>query len=325
MKKRKKKLILFAISAILILAMVGVFLKMQQNWKALSTKFQESTNDGTITYKDKKYRYNENLTNYLFLGIDTRESVVKYPIRGEAGQADAIYLLSYDRKNKEAQCLAIPRDTMAEIRVFGPDGSELGTNKDQINLQYAFGAGKRNSCELMKEAVSKLLHNVPIRGYCSLNMDGIAPATEAIGGVELMVPDNTLADLNPDFYQGNIVTITADTAEQFVRYRDIEKPQSAIARMARQKAFMEAFAEKTKILVKSDSKIMSDIYESVGDYMVTNMEIDLLLELAQVLDISETKIQDIPGKGVDGEEFDEYYIDEDMLQELILQIFYKEV
>lgn len=325
MKKKKKRVILLLIAMALLLLGVGFFLKEKGKWQSLSTQFQESGRKDIIVYNGKKYRYNDDLSNYLFLGIDTKNPVEQYEVRGEAGQADAIYLLSYNRQDKSVQYLAIPRDTMADIRVIGPDGTELGTNKDQITLQYAFGAGKRDSCELMKEAVSNLLYGIPIQGYCALNIDGIPIATDKIGGVDLIVPDNTLVEMNPDFFEGNKVTITKETAEQFVRYRDTEKTQSAIARLDRQKVFVEAYAQKAKTLFKKDPEILADIYESVEDYMVTNMNVELFAEIAKVADISGEKIQNIPGKGIDGGEFDEYYVNEGQLQELILQMFYEEM
>ena len=141
----------------------------------------------------------------------------------------------------------------------------------------------------------------------------------------MIVPDNTLVEMNPDFFEGNKVTITKETAEQFVRYRDTEKTQSAIARLDRQKVFVEAYAQKAKTLFKKDPDILADIYESVEDYMVTNMNVELFAEIAKVADISGEKIQNIPGKGIDGGEFDEYYVNEGQLQELILQMFYEEM
>ena len=325
MSKKKKKLVIAATVLFLLAIVVIVFLNLRENWVALSTKFTESKDSGIVEYQGKKYRYNNDLSNYLFLGIDTRDPIESFEVRGEAGQADTIYLASYNRQEKTTKFLAIPRDTMAEIQVFAPDGTDLGTNIDQITLQYGFGSGKRNSCELMKKAVSKVLHGVPIRGYCAINMDGIPLATEAVGGFELTVPDDALATVNPDFVKGKVVTITKETAEQFVRYRDTEEGQSAISRMERQKSFIEAFGKKTKSLMQDDVQIIATIYENVEDYMVTSMDVALLVEIAEATNMSDIEIKNIPGKGVDGDEFDEYYINEEQLYELIIQMFYEEI
>ncbi len=325
MKRRKKQIIFLLIVVVLLVLGIYIFLKFQENEQFLSTYFQENGDDDVVVYGGKEYRYNDDLSNYLFMGIDTRETIEKYEMSGESGQADTIYLLSYNRQTKAVQGLAIPRDTITDIRVLSADGTDMGITKDHINLQYAFGDGERVSCELMRETVSRLLYGVPIQGYCALNMDSIPIATEAIGGVELTVPDNTLSALTPEFVEGNRVTVTKDTAELFVRYRDITQSQSAISRMNRQKVFVKAFAEKAKIQIEQDESFVLDIYESIEDYMVTNMNMELFSELVKSVDVFEEEIVNLPGKGVDGEDFDEYYINEDQLYELILQMFYKEV
>ena len=325
MKRRVKQIIFLLIVVILLLLGIIVFLKIQENKQILSTYFQENEEDDTVVYDGKRYRYNDDLDNYLFMGIDTMEPIETYEVRGTSGQADSIYLLVYNRQTRQICGLAIPRDTITDIHVIAADGTDLGNKKDHINIQYAFGDGERESCELMREAVSNLLYGVPIRGYCALNMESIPIATEAIGGVELTVPDNTLAAVNADFYEGNHVTITRETAEQFVRYRDITQSQSAISRMDRQKVFIKAFATKAKTMASQQKNFIVDMYESVEDYMVTNMSVELFADLANSADVSEKKIANLPGKGIDGEDFDEYYINEEQLYELILQIFYEEV
>lgn len=326
MKKKDKKRILFLIIVILLLLIgVGVFLMMQGKDKPLSTEFTENERDDTVVYGGKEYVYNSQLSNYLFLGIDTREPIERNGVRGEAGQSDAIYLVSYNRAQETIKVLAIPRDTIADIEVYASDGTALGSNKDHINIQYAFGNGGHMSCELTRDAVSKMLYDVPIQGYCSLHMDGIPVATEVLGGVELVIPDDTLVNVNPEFKKGAKVTVTRENAELFVRYRDTQESQSAIDRMNRQKTFIRAFADKAVTVYQQEPGFIADMYDSLEDYMVTNMGNDIFANLLTATNISEEKIQNLPGEGVDGEQFDEYHINEDQLFELVLQMFYKEV
>lgn len=324
MKKRKKQIIF--LMAVAVFAVAAVVLWMVKSIEdPFSSEFSENKREDVVVYGGKKYKYNEHLSNYLFLGIDRREEVDKYKTRGGAGQADAIYLISYNRVENTLKCLAIPRDTMARIHVIGVNGTDLGYTKDHINIQYAFGDGKTESCQLMKEAVSEMLYGLPIQGYCSLNMDGIPIAAKVLKGVELVVPDDTLEQVNPEFKQGETVLITEANAEQFVRYRDITVAQSAISRMERQKVFLKASAEKAKKQFSKDPGFVVDMYDNLKPYMVTNMGNDLFAKLLQATFDFNEKIQDIPGKKVDGIDYDEYYINEDQLYELILQMFYKEV
>lgn len=323
--KSKSKQILFLICVAILLIGVILFFVFRDKEESYSSDYQESNREDTIVYGGKEYRYNEHLSNYVLMGVDTREPITEYETREEAGRADAIFFLSYDRVKKTIKCISIPRDTMANVRMIAPDGTDLGTSKEHINMQYAFGDGKDESCRLMKEAVSDILYDVPIQGYCSLNMDGIAVAVDVLGGVEMVVPDNSLEAVNAEFVEGAKVTITKENAEQFIRYRDTDESQSAIARMNRQKELMKAVLERAREKSIENTDFIVEMYESLKPYMVTNIGNDILADLLEAKFDSETGVVDIPGEGVEGELYDEYHIDETKLYELVLQMFYEEV
>lgn len=324
MRNKKKQIIFLVCITLLVIAGVVVFLVSNKE-DSYSSDYKESEREDTIEYNGKEYVYNEHLSNYLFMGIDTRDMVTSYEVQEDAGQADSIFLLSYDRVEKSVKAIAIPRDTMTRIQIFSSTGEDMGITKDHINLQYAFGDGKNKSCELMRDAVSNMMYGLPIQGYISLNMDGIAVAVDAIGGVEVQVPDDTWTDIDPQYTKGTVVQITKENAEEVVRYRDIKEGQSAIARMNRQKTFLEGFVTKAKETVSKDSGFIADMLEALKPYMVTNMGNDVLAKLLESDYDEERGMIDLPGQGVAGEVYDEYHIDEEQLYELILQIFYKEI
>lgn len=323
-RKKKKILVLSCLFALIIIVILALLIFLNNNEK-YSSEYKKSERDDIVVYGGKEYQYNEHLSNYLFMGIDKTEPIETYETQGDAGRADAIYLLSYDRVEKTVKCIAIPRDTMANIRIISAAGNDLGLTEEHINMQYAFGDGKTESCQLMKEAVSTLMYGIPIEGYCSVNMDGIGAAVGVLGGVKLIVPDDTLESVYPKFKEGAEVVITEEDAEKFVRYRDVNQSQSAIDRMNRQKVFMEAFIETAKTKANSDADLVVNMYGSLKPYMVTNMRTDLFAKLLEAKFDSDDKIQDIPGEKVDGIDFDEYHVNDTQLYELILQTFYEEV
>ena len=325
-KVQKRKQIFFLAVVLLAVAIgvIGLVASTIQKKNSQDSQVAESRKD-TIQYNGKTYKYNDHLTNYLFMGIDTREPVETYEIQEDAGQADAIFLLSHDRVTGQIRCLTIPRDTMAQIEVIGPGGDSFGMSKDHINIQYAFGDGKTKSCELMKTAVSQLLYQVPIRQYCALNMDAIPILVELTGGVDLVVPDDSLQDVNPEFQEGATVTLTGENAEQFVRYRDIKKTQSALVRTNRQMVFLEAYMKKVQEISKTDVSIVTRLYEGIQDYMVTNMGTDHFAKLLEASLKNQITNETLPGEGIEGEYFDEYHVDDEQLYDLIIRTFYVEV
>lgn len=284
-----------------------------------------SQNSDIVEYKGETYKYNDHLSNYLFLGIDTRETVDTYQSQVDAGQADAIFLVSMDRATEKIKVLFIPRDSMTRIEVFNPYGQSLGETTDHLNIQYAFGDGKEKSCELMKTAVSDMLDGLPIQGYCSMNMDGISVITDFVGGIQLTIPDDSLADVNPEYKKGAVVDITGETAEQFVRYRDIDKTQSALVRQERQKTFLQALVQKAQEKAGEDAGFVTGLYDSVKSYTVTNMGNDIFAKLLAASQNGITDTETVPGEGTHGENFDEYHIDEDALSDLIISMFYEKI
>lgn len=328
-KNRRKR-----IAAVLVicgvLAIVAVFAagiwkqqrKAHMETDSASVSSEENTSE-SITYKGKTYVYNDHLSNYLFMGIDTKGDM-ETAESGDAGQADAVFLVSVDRVTKEMQVISIPRDTMTEIEMFSVSRKSLGLMENHINLQYAQGDGKTESCELMKTAVSKLLGGIPVHGYCSVNMDGIPVMTEAAGNVQVVIPDNSLEEVNPEFTEGAEVTLTKDNVEQFVRYRNTGREQSALVRQDRQKIFIEAYMKKAQEQYAKDASFVTGLYESMKPYMVTNIGNDLFVKLLSVAQEGKSSVHTLPGKGAQGEYFDEYRVDEEALQEMIISVFYRE-
>ena len=328
-KNRRKR-----IAAVLVicgvLAIVAVFAagiwkqqrKAHMETDSASVSSEENTSE-SITYKGKTYVYNDHLSNYLFMGIDTKGDM-ETAESGNAGQADAIFLTSMDRVTKEMQVISIPRDTMTEIEMFSVSRKSLGLMENHINLQYAQGDGKTESCELMKTAVSKLLGGIPVHGYCSVNMDGIPVMTEAAGNVQVVIPDNSLEEVNPEFTEGAEVTLTKDNVEQFVRYRNTGREQSALVRQDRQKIFIEAYMKKAQEQYAKDASFVTGLYKSMKPYMVTNIGNDLFVKLLSAAQEGKSSVHTLPGKGAQGEYFDEYRVDEEALQEMIISVFYRE-
>ena len=334
--RQRKVCMLLIIILIIVLSILGggYYLLCQKNAALPKNGGQNSdsrnqtdlnqTSD-TVEYKGETYKYNDHLSNYLFLGIDTREAVDTYQSQADAGQADAIFLVSMDRATEKIKVLFIPRDSMTRIETFNPYGQSLGETTDHLNIQYAFGDGKEKSCELMKTAVSNMLDGLPIQGYCSMNMDGISVITDFVGGIQLTIPDDSLADVNPEYKKGAVVDITGETAEQFVRYRDIDKTQSALVRQERQKTFLQALVQKAQEKAGEDAGFVTGLYDSVKSYTVTNMGNDIFAKLLAASQNGITDTETVPGEGTHGENFDEYHIDEDALSDLIISMFYEKI
>lgn len=333
-RKRRVKKYLTLLIAVLILAIagtigLGIWKKSNRREQAqtpVSAETEKKRTSGSIVYEEKEYEYNDHLSNFLFMGIDKREKIETEQGKANAGQADAIFLLSWDRVEHQMTMLSIPRDTIAEIEVFDQNGDSLGMTKDHINLAYAYGDGNNISCNLMKQAVSNLLYGLPIQGYCSVDMDGIPLMVDAVGGVTVTIPNDSLEEQNPEWKKGSTIELNVENAEMFVRYRSTEKSQSALERLERQIAFLSAYGDKATQVYSKSPSLVTDLYEELNDHIVTNIGTDQFVKVLQ--DFSSDKdreIWNLPGQGTEGQDFDEYHVDDQELYKKMIQYFYKEV
>ena len=329
-KKKKKRLRLIPVcaAAIAVLTAGGLALsalRSEQGARGPGEKASAAApSKDTVVWEGKEYQYNDHLSNYLILGIDTREKAETSVGQADAGQADALYLLSWDRAEKRISVVTIPRDTMTEIETFGPGGESLGSSVDHISLSFAFGDGGHESCRLTEEAVSNLLYGLPIQGYCAVNLDGIPVLTESVGEITVTVPNDSMEAAYPEFAEGEQVKLDKDNTELFVRYRDMDTPQSALARTERQKEYIRAFGEAVQERLAGDAAFAAELYTALEPYMVTSMGNDEFIKLMESsASGSMAENWTIPGEGVQGKSYDEYHVDDDALYAKILETFYK--
>ena len=153
-----------------------------------------------------------------------------------------------------------------------------------------------------------------------MSLEGIPELLKSFGNVTVTVPNDSLADRYPEFRKGAEVTITPENAEIFLRSRDTGVSQSAITRMERQQAFLDAFGT----AASADPSRVTKLYEDLMPYLVTSISNDWFVKLMDALSKNESVERwTVPGEGVEGEQFDEYQVDNSALYEKIIETFYK--
>ena len=328
--KRRGRFAAVIIAGVAVLAVAGLGYAGIQKKKAAEAASAKATaqadDSNTVTWQGKTYKYNQNLSNYLLLGVDKRTPAETRVGKADAGQADALFLLSLNRKTKKMTMISIPRDTMTDVESFDLEGKSLGKSKDHISLSYGYGDGGAESCKLTQEAVSNLFYGLPIQGYLAMNLDGIPQLAKNVGGLTVTVPNNSLEYKYPEFAEGAEVTLTEENTEIFVRSRDVDESQSAIYRMERQKAFLDAFSKKAKECYEQNAKFAANLFVAIKPYTVTNISEDRLMKLFQTADEGDGYTEwTVPGEGTQGLSYDEYHVDDDALYAKIMETFYQEV
>ena len=285
---------------------------------------------GDVVVRDgKKYRYNDDMINILCLGIDktTEEMQNEDKVSGESGQADAIVLVSIDPNAQTMKMTAIPRDTITEIETYDASGNSVGKSKNHLALAYAYGDGGKQSGELSVEAVSNLMYQLPIHGYAAIRMDAVEKLNDSVGGVTVTIPEEMQIN-GITFDAGQTVTLTGSQALSYVRTRDMDAEGANLQRMERQKGYAVSFIQTAAQALKKKPTLAAELYQEITADMVTSIGLDEAVYLASMLPqihFSADDIQTIQGTIKQGKKYEEYYADEEALQDLILDTFYTEV
>lgn len=338
-KKRKMKkglkvfLIILLVIALLISATGGTYayLKSQGKTDLTSAAIQDSNHEEIITYKGHKYAFNENVVSIAFMGVDQRDLQSKKDA-DFVGCADADVVVAVDTSTGTVKVINIPRDTMVDIDIYNDTGVFLSTDNVQLCLAYAYGDGKKQSCENVTKAISRILYNVPISKYYALDLEGVAPINDSIGGVTLeaqySIPDKGIV-------KGEKVTLKGDMAEAYVRTRDMDYLEASLNRSARIEQYVKAFAQQLLPAVKSDFGVVTKLYNTASKYSQTNITLNNATYLASMIlskgidsfdtytltgSMSEVKHTKYPDAVIA-----EFSPDEDSVMEAVLNTYYTQV
>lgn len=322
--KKKQRIVIVSAIILVILIIAGLLFRSMSQKQAMEEEVETGEEAGfeTITYQGERYRYNTALKTILFMGVDNTEPVATQEYAGRGGQADVLMVFILDTEKETIQTLQISRDAMIDVDVYDMSGEQIATDQAQIATQYAYGDGEKKSCLLTKEKVSELLYGIPIQSFFSLNIDGIATVSDAIGGIEITVPKD-YTEIDPIFQKGAKVLLKGALAEKYVRYRDTTVTGSNNDRMERQRQVIEAAALQLPNRLKQDSNLYKRLWKDADPYMVTDLstgEVEKLTTYA-----SQPNIVKVPGEVVAGEKHDEYHVDDEKLYDLLVKLFYKKV
>lgn len=332
-RKKQKMLILGLAAAVIFVGLAATVvvnkLKEQKNYHVTGANSVDVGVGYRYTeYNGKKYQYNNRVTTLLYAGLDSFDELKQTATYGDKARADSIMLIVLDEASKKMSVVAINRDTMTDVHRFSRNGGDLGTYVTHLGYAYANGDGGTASCENLKTAVSNLFNNLPIDGYMVSNQTSIVMINDLVGGVTVTVPNNDLATQYPELTEGNIVTLDESNVRAYVQQRDTAVDFSNEGRIERQKSFVLSFMDEFGTLVRDNSTQVWDELEECSNWMQTDITKNKYLSLAYAF--SQTNLAPdsyyiLEGEDQLGELHDEFYYDEDALQELIIKLFYREI
>jgi LCP family protein required for cell wall assembly len=318
----KNSYLKFIIIALVIVFLIAGALLLLEVWETMQGRFPEaSTEDGVVTYEGEKYVLNDNIETLLVLGLDKYEG---NDSQNNGNQADFLMLFVLDNDSKQCTAIHINRDTMVNVNKLDIVGSKIETSVKQIALAYnhIYDDSGKLSCRNTADSVSNLLLDVPVQHYISFTMDSVAVMNDLVGGVEVTVLDD-FTGIDDALVKGEKVTLMGEQALRYVRTRYGLEDSSNSTRMERQQQYVDALYDKTISCMESDDEFVVKMIEKMDDYIVYDSTDYRMKEFANKFDEYEfLGIREIEGESKLGEEFIEFYPDEDSVWETVIALFY---
>lgn len=277
-----------------------------------------------IEYNGKTYVLKKDVETFLVMGLDKFGEAFENDAYTNNRQADFQMLFVFDNKNKKISAIHINRDTFTEINVLGVAGQKIDTVEKQLALAHTYGNGGDVSCRNTADAVSNLLLGTKVDHYMSVTMDSVPVYNDLVGGVELVVLDD-FTGIDETLIKGKNVTLHGKQVLNYVQDRYGLDDSTNNARMARQRQYLQALYEKTRICAENDDTFIQTAAMAMSDYIVSDRSVSQLEKLAKnFLNYEFDGIRHMEGESVMGEKFIEFYPDESSVREIVTELFYEE-
>jgi len=327
---RRRLKLYFAIVAIAAVILLGVFgahfvesrLKVDvDNAGKQMTAHKDDGSTAQVFMNDSWYQ-KKDVETLLVMGVDNFGSVTGSDSYNNENQADFLVLFVKDNQTGESTAIHINRDTMTDITMLGVTGEAVGTQYAQLALAYNYGRGQNDSSRNTAEAVERLLYGIEVDKYITVTMDAVPIMNDWAGGVSVEVLDD-MTDVDAALAAGQNVRLSGEQALTYVRTRMGLEDSTNVNRMKRQRQYASAWVQTAQEKLK-DSDAVAQLIMDMSDHHFSDCNAETLAEFASGLGENPTvEIYEIPGESIKGEEYIEFYADENALQQLVLDMFYE--
>lgn len=168
-KQRRKKIVFFSLSSVLLFVLIVGFYFGIQVWGAFANSGKQLA-QSKLRYG--KVDLNKDPFTVLLIGTDQRG-------HSQDWRSDVLILAAVNPKTKSIKIISIPRDLYVTI-------PNSGGKKGKINWSAPYGRNTVGQVENIRVAVENLLQ-VPVDSYAKINFQGFQDIVDALGGVDVNV------------------------------------------------------------------------------------------------------------------------------------------
>lgn len=252
------------------------------------------------------YQVQDGIYNILVVGHDRAASL-----------ADVIMLVNCDTANGDVTVMQIPRDTCVENFTTNKINAAFSTYYNAALKEYRnddsvdpYKIAAEDFASLLEQNLCIQIHHTAV-----LNLDGLVNIVDALGGVELYVPQTMVySDPEQNLYiniQEGYQTLNGAQAECFVRYRS-GYVQADLGRVNAQKIFLTALLQKVKSsFTITNTGTLTKVAEEVFKNLHTDLKVSDILFYAKFLlqvDLENVNMLTIPGNAAYDSRGHSYYV-----------------
>ena len=292
----------------LLVGVLGVLLVGVVTAGAWVTSLMSRLNDGEVITSDLLATLTDSDVTrepfyMLLLGTDGRPGEETY-------RTDSIILARVDPTDKEVTLISIPRDT-----AYVYQGSTV-----KINAVFSYGGS-----DDMVQAVNDLC-GVEISEYAEINFDGLKALVDAVGGIDIYVPEGDGVDdpeAGPVVIEPGQQHMDGEAALTFCRARH-QFADGDYTRMRHQRMVLGALAE--KILNNLDVTTVPALMNQLADMVKTSLNVTDIVSLINAMhgmDVDNMYSANLPSWAgadtyINGQSF--VFVDETALAEMMARV-----
>lgn len=292
----------------LLIGVLGVLLVGVVTAGAWVTSLMSRLNDGEVITSDLLATLTDSDVTrepfyMLLLGTDGRPGEETY-------RTDSIILARVDPTDKEVTLISIPRDTAYVYK-----GSTV-----KINAVFSYGGS-----DDMVQAVNDLC-GVQISEYAEINFDGLKALVDAVGGIDIYVPEGDGVDdpeAGPVVIEPGQQHMDGEAALTFSRARH-QFADGDYTRMRHQRMVLGALAE--KILNNLDVTTVPALMNQLADMVKTSLNVTDIVSLINAMhgmDVDNMYSANLPSWAgadtyINGQSF--VFVDETALAEMMARV-----
>ncbi|MBP3888677.1 MAG: LCP family protein [Cellulosilyticum sp.] len=307
----------FALCAIVIIAGIVIYNNTLAADSVSEVVNIELTEEEEIFEEEKEEVSELNKTIAVF-GVDEDEI-----------RTDVIFVVNFNTMTNKVKVVSIPRDTKVnwsdkQKRAYNQlTGYSIGVSK--INEMSSYGRINKNIGNIRDFTIDEIenILKVSVDNYVVINLEAFREIVDAIGGVDMYVPQNMYY---VDNCQGLYINLKegqqhldGDAAEGLVRFRQYARGDED--RVGVQQIFLKAVAE--KVMSQSVSSL-AGIATKLFPYVKTDVKLNEVLDYLDLLNqfnLENLTFYTVPGYGAYEGKISYYYIDDNALEDMIKEVF----